>query len=108
MQKYLGELNLTYCLLYWDDMIVFLKMEEEHLQHLHVMFDCFWEHNLNLKPTKCEFFQNEINCLAHQVSKEGMRPSKENMKAVAEFAPPQTYTEIQAFLGLVGALSATH
>ena len=31
-----------------------------------------------------------------------MQSSNENLKAVAEFSPPQTYAEIQAFLGLVG------
>ena len=43
-------------------------MEEEHLQHLHIVFNQFREHNLKLKPTKCEFFQSEINYLAHNVS----------------------------------------
>ena len=38
---------------------------------------------------------------SHHVSKEGMQPSKENLKAVAEFALPQTYMEIQHFLALV-------
>ena len=47
-------------------------------------------------------FHNEINYLAYHVSKEGIQPSKENLKGVAEFALPQTYTEIKAFLGLVG------
>ena len=32
----------------------------------------------------------------------GVRPSKGNLKAVAKFAPPQTYTEIWAFLGWMG------
>ena len=40
--------------------------------------------------------------MVHHVSKEGVWPSKENLKAVAEFAPHKTYTEIRAFLGLVG------
>ena len=31
-----------------------------------------------------------------------MQPSRENLKVVAEITLPQTYTEIQAFLGLVG------
>ena len=66
------------------------------------MFECFREHNLKLKPTKCEFFKNETNYLAHHVSKEGVQPSKESLIAVAGFAQPQTYTEIQAFVGLVG------
>ena len=76
MQNCLGELNLTYCLIYLDDVIIFPKMEEEHLHNLHVVFECFREYNLKLKPTKCEFFKNEINYLAHHVSKEGVWPSK--------------------------------
>ena len=84
------ELNVTYCLIYLDDMILFLKMEEQHLQCLGVVFDHLQEHNLRLKPTKCKFLWDEINYLAHHVSKEGMWPSKENLKAVAEFVPPQT------------------
>ena len=102
MQICLGELNLMYCLIYFDDMIVFSKTEEEHVQHLHFVFNHFQEHNLKLKHTKCEFFQNEINCLVHHVSKAEVRPSKENLKAVVKFASPQMYIEIQAFLGLVG------
>ena len=102
MQNCLGGLNLTYCLIYLDDVIVFLKMKEEHMQHLHVVFNHFWEHNLKLKPTKCKFFQDEINYLSHHISKQGVRPNKENLRAVAMFVPPQTYTEIQAFPGLAG------
>ena len=102
MQNCLGELNLTYCLIFLDDMIVFSKMEVEHLHHLHIVFEHFREHNLKLKPTKCEFFKNEIKYLAHHISKEGVQPIKENLKAVSIFAPPQTCTKIQAFLGLVG------
>ena len=94
IQNYLGKLNLMYCLIYLDGMIVFSKTEEEHVQYLHVVFEHFSEHNLKLKPIKCEFFCNEINYLGHHVSKEGIQSSKENLKAVAEFTPPQTYTEI--------------
>ena len=102
MQICLREVNLTYCLIYLDDVIVFWKMKEEHLEHLHVVFNCFLEHNLRLKPTKCKFFWDEINYLAHHVSEDGMQPSKENLKAVAKFTPPWTYMELQVFVGLVG------
>ena len=74
-------------------------MKEEHL---HIVFDCFQEYNLRLKPTKCKFFWDEINYLAHHISREGVQPSKENLKAVAEFALPQTYMEVWTFLGLAG------
>ena len=102
MQNCMGELNFIYCLIYLDDLIMFLQTAEEHLHRLHVVFDCLREYNLKLKPSKCSLFQEEINYLAHQVSKEGVWPSDINVKAITEYAPPQTYTEIRAFLGLVG------
>ena len=102
MQNCLCELNLTYCLIYLDDMIIFSKMEEEHLHHLHVVFEHFREHNLKFKPTKCEFFKNKINYLAHHIYKEGIWPIKGNLTAVVELAPQWPYTKIQAFQGLVG------
>ena len=52
MQNCLGELNLTYCLIYLDNVIVFSKTEGDHLKHLYIVFDHFWELNLRLKPTK--------------------------------------------------------
>ena len=39
MQNCLGELNLTYCLIYLDNIIIFSQMAEEHLHCLHVIFD---------------------------------------------------------------------
>ena len=38
MQNTLGELNLTYCVIYLDNVMVFGCMEEEHLEHLHIGF----------------------------------------------------------------------
>ena len=98
----MGELNFIYCLIYLDDLIVFLETAEEHLHPLHVVFDHIREYNLKLKPLKCSLFREEINYLAHKVSKASIRPSNINVKAIAEYAPLQTYTEIRAFLGLVG------
>ena len=41
MQNCLSELNLTYALIYLDDVIVFSRTEEEHLHHLQVVFAPF-------------------------------------------------------------------
>ena len=39
MQNCMGELNLIYCLIYLDDLIVFSQTVEEHLHQLHVVFN---------------------------------------------------------------------
>ena len=84
MQNCMGELNLTYWLIYLDDLIVFSQMEKEHLHRLCIVFDWLREYNLKLKPSKCSFFKEKINYLAHQVSKQGIWPSNTNLKAIAE------------------------
>ena len=76
MQNCLGELNLMYCLIYLDDVIVYSKTPEEHLQRMHVVFDHLHEHGLKLKPTKCDLFRTELIYLSHHVSKDGVKPSK--------------------------------
>ena len=95
MQNCLGELNLTYTLIYLDDIVVFTDTEAEHLKRLRAVFERFHEHGLKLKPTKCDFFKSEITYLGHQVSAEGMKPGIGNLKGIAEMAPPTTVTGIR-------------
>ena len=102
MQNCLGELNLTYCLIYLDDVIIFSEMPEEHLQRMRVIFNCLQEHSLKLKPSRCDVFKSEINYLAHHVSKKGVLPSKKNLQSIAQCLPPDTYTKVKSFVGLVG------
>ena len=92
MQNCMGELNFIYCLIYLDDLIMFLQTAEEHLHHLCVVLNHLIEYNLKLKPSKCSLFREEINYLAHKGSKAGVHPSDINMKAIAEYTPLQTYT----------------
>ena len=102
MQNCLGELNLTYCLIYLDDVIVFSETPEEHLQGMRVVFNRLQEHGLKLKPSKCDVFKSEINYLAHHVSWKGVLPSKKNLESIAQCPPPDTYTKMKSFVGLVG------
>ena len=99
MQNTLGELNLTYCVIYLDDVIVFGQTKEEHLACLRIMFEWFCVFNLKLK---CSFFQAEIVYLAHHISHDGILPSRDNVHTVEEFPMPETYTQVCVFCGLAG------
>ena len=102
MQNCLGELNLTYALIYLDDVIVFSRTEEEHLNRLRVVFARFLELGLKLKPSKYHFLQDKITFLGHEISAEGMKSGMANLKAIAEMAPPKMFTEIRRFTGMTG------
>ena len=102
MQNTLAELNLRYCVIYLDDIIVFGCTEEEHLECLCIMFKRFWEFNLKLKPSKCSFLQLEIMYLARHISRRGILPSQDNVRAMEEFPMPETYTQVCTFCRLAG------
>ena len=102
MQNCLGELNLTYALIYLDDVIVFSRTGEDHLIWLRAVFEHFWEHGLKLKPSKCHFLRKETTFLGHKVLEEGMKPREEGLMSIAEMAPPWNYTKIRRFLGATG------
>ncbi|MCG8625304.1 MAG: reverse transcriptase, partial [Proteobacteria bacterium] len=102
MQNCLGELNLTFALVYLDDVIVYSRTPEEHLKRLHAVFDHFTQHGLKLKPSKCHFFKETINYLGHKISAEGMLPGEDGIKDIAKMAPPTTVTGVRRFIGATG------
>ena len=102
MQNCLGELNLTYALVYLDDVIVYSKTEQDHLRRLQAVFERFHEHGLKLKPSKCSFLRKQITFLGHEISADGMIPGNLNLKGIAEMAPSANYMEVRRFLGMTG------
>ena len=52
---------------YLDDIIIFSKTEEEHLQHLEEFFTRLCNLGLKMKLEKCRFFKKHIQYLGHLV-----------------------------------------
>ena len=103
MQGCLGEVNLTYALIYLDDVIVFLRTPKEHLIWLQAVLERFLEHRLKLKPSKCHFFWMEIDYLGHKVTQDRMMPGTNNIRGIMEMAPWWlTMIEVRQFLGTMG------
>ena len=57
MQNCLSELNLSFAMVYLDNVNVYSQMPEDHLTWLQAIFDHFAHHGLKLKPSKCHFFK---------------------------------------------------
>ena len=56
MESSLGEMHLKWCIIYLDDITVFSKPPEEHIQRLRGVFEKLSAAGLQLKPSKCDFF----------------------------------------------------
>ena len=102
MHDCLGELNMNWCIVYLDDIIIFSDTKEEHLKRLEAVFQKLCAAGLKLKPSKCFFFKEEIEYLGHVVSGKGISTNPKKVEAVSKWPTPRTVYDVRSFLGFVG------
>ena len=87
---------------YLDDIIIFSKTKEEHLQHLEEIFTRLCNFGLKMKCEKCSFFKKHIQYLGHLVSEKGFKLLPEKLESMHKMPAPRTAKEVKQFLGLIG------
>jgi len=98
-QIFQKQLN-KFVLIYLDDILIFSKTPEEHIQHIRKVLETIRKNDLSLKAKKCHFFQTEVKFLGHVISKNGIKPDPEKVQAVQDWNEPANQTHVRAFLGL--------
>ena len=68
METCLGDLNLHWCIIYLDDIVIFSKDLASHLKRLKAVFQKLEEAGLKLKPSKCELFLRHLAYLCWRSS----------------------------------------
>jgi Reverse transcriptase (RNA-dependent DNA polymerase) len=85
---------------YIDNIVVYSKSYEEHLEHLKQVLQACMEAQLTLAPKKCHFMYTSILQLGQKVSRLGLSTHKEKIKVVTELSHPQNKAMLQTFLGM--------
>jgi hypothetical protein len=99
MDKILEGINGIGCIL--DDLIITGKNDEEHLQNLQSVLKRLSEYGIRLKESKCSLMKSEVEYFAFIVSKDGIQPSPQKVKAMLNVAEPENVKELQSWLGMV-------
>ena len=73
-----------------------------HREYIHWMLDKLEEHDLYLKPEKCQFEKDEIEYLGVIVGKGHLQMSPKKLQGIADWSPPKNPTEVCSFLGFTG------
>ena len=94
METCLGEIHLKWCIIYLDDIIVFSKTPEEHIERLRGVFEKLSAAGLRLKLSKCEFFKSGVAYLGHIVSKNCIETDPKKIEAIKKWPVPKTVTEV--------------
>ncbi|VDH91891.1 Hypothetical predicted protein [Mytilus galloprovincialis] len=100
MTKVLQELNWKVALIYIDDILVFSKNFDEHLEHLNLVFQKLKQAKLTLQPSKCHFAAKQVKYLGHIISEHGIQVDKSKTVAVSEYPIPKTVKQLRSFLGM--------
>ena len=66
--------DFNFAMAYLDDIIIFSKTAEEHLDHIQHVFEKLKSAHLSMKLSKCHFFTKEIQDLGHTLSTKGIKP----------------------------------
>jgi hypothetical protein len=62
----------TFVMVFIDNILIYSKSTKEHEEHLCVVLQRLWDHQLYAKFSKCEFWINEVSFLGHVISSEGI------------------------------------
>uniref|UniRef100_A0A0G4FZR2 Reverse transcriptase domain-containing protein n=1 Tax=Chromera velia CCMP2878 TaxID=1169474 RepID=A0A0G4FZR2_9ALVE len=83
-----------------DDVLVFSRTLEEHIEHINQILSLLKERQLYVKVSKCAWLRTETKFLGLVVNEKGVRPSHKKMQGLTEFAQPTDRTSLHQFLGL--------
>jgi hypothetical protein len=91
-----------FVMVFIDDILVYSKSTEDHEEHLQVVLQRLWDHQLYAKFSKCEFWINEVPFLGHVISSEGIAVDPSKVRDVLDWEPPKSVHQVRSFLGLAG------
>ena len=99
IERIFGDQRFNSLLLYLDDVVVFSSTFQQHLERLELVLDRLTSHGLQLKLSKCHFFQPEVKFLGHIISASGVSTDPDKISAVRDWRIPATVTDLRSFLG---------
>ena len=94
MDEMMGSMQGEWSWIHMDDLLVYSKTFDDHLQHLEETFKRIRERNLFIKIGKCEFAPKSMEYLGHVISNNGIGMDPKKVKAVAEAAVPTDRTKL--------------
>ena len=104
MENCLGDLRDEICIPYLDDVIVFSKTFDGHLENLRKVLHRLREHGVKVKPRKCNMFRKEVNFLGRIISPDGYKLDPDSIKPILHLQKltPKTVGDVRRLLGLLG------
>lgn len=103
MQRYIDQAlrGLPFAFAYIDDIRIASRDEQEHREHLKLVFLRLREFGLQINLDKCVFGQSEIEFLGHLFTPTGIKPLPDRVQKLVDLPLPKTVKDLRGFLASV-------
>ena len=93
--------GLDFVYAYIDDLLIASVDQQEHVEHLRLVFERLRQHGIVINPSKCQFGVTSLEFLGHYIDDNGILPLKDKVKVIQDFPVPNSIRKLRQFLGLI-------
>jgi hypothetical protein len=102
MNDVFKQLLRKHVLVFFDDILIYSKNWESHLQHLEEVLSLLSANTLVANKKKCYFGQKSVEYLGHLITEEGVSVDPSKVVSVHQWPQPKNVKGVRGFLGLTG------
>jgi hypothetical protein len=85
-----------------DDILIYSQNEEKHKEHLKMVLQRLWEHQLYTRLSKCEFWISEVLLLGHIINRDTLVVDPKMVADILDWKAPRDVWRIKSFIRMVG------
>ncbi|CAF1084247.1 unnamed protein product [Didymodactylos carnosus] len=94
----LGALRWDITLVYLDDIIIYSKSFDKHVEHLALVLHALDKANVKLNAAKCKLARKQLDYLGFRITQDGIKPTRTNVTKTMDFPTPTSTKAAYSFV----------